>query len=113
MNTDVEITEAKEPKIQYILDEQGNLTEMLKDDAVPVEFPVKYKLQNAFEVFVRVKGSENYWISNYGRCINNLMHKDKMKFYEHKQGDVHYTIFEITRKEVPKRTKKVEKKNIK
>lgn len=113
MKTEVETTEAKEPKIQYILDEQGNLTEMLKDDAVPVEFPVKYKLQNAFEVFVRVKGSENYWISNYGRCINNLMHKDKMKFYEHKQGDVHYTIFEITRKEVPKRTKKGRKKEYK
>ena len=31
MKTEVETTETKEPKIQYILDEQGNLTEMLKD----------------------------------------------------------------------------------
>lgn len=70
---------------------------MLKSNACPVEFPIKYKLKNAFEVFVRVKDTENYWISNYGRCVNNLNRKDKNTFYEHKQGNVHYTIYEIIR----------------
>lgn len=82
-------------KIQYILDTDRNLVEMLKSDAKSVEYPIKYRLQNAFEVFVRVDGTENYWISNYGRCVNNLNHKDKNTFYEHKQGKVHYTIYEI------------------
>lgn len=86
-----------EPKIQYILDENGNLAEMLKSDAKPVEHPIKYKLKNAFEVFVLVEGTQNYWISNFGRCVNNLNRKDKTTFYEHKQGNVHYTIFEIDR----------------
>lgn len=86
-----------ESKIQYILDENGNLAEMLKSDAVPVENPIKYRLKNAFEVFVLVEGTENYWISNYGRCVNNLNRKDKSTFFEHKQGKVHYTIFEIER----------------
>lgn len=84
-----------EPKTQYILGENSNLVEMLKDDAKPVEHPIKYKLKNAFEVFVLVKGTQNYWISNFGRCVNNLNTKDKARFYEHKQGNVHYTVFEI------------------
>lgn len=90
----------EEKSIQYILNENKEIVEIPKDEAKSVEYPVKYKLKNAFEVFVRVKGTENYWISNYGRCINNLNHKDKNTFYEHKQGD-HYTIFEIERAEVP------------
>lgn len=89
--------EVTEKKIQYILDANGNLTEMDRSHAVPVENPIKYKLKNAFEVFVLVKGAENYWISNYGRCVNNLNHKDKNTFYEHKQGAVHLTVFEIER----------------
>lgn len=84
-------------KIQYILDENGNLKEMLKSDAKPVEYPIRYKLKNAFEVFVRVDGTENYWISNYGRCVNNLNRKDKNTFYIHKQGKCHYTIFMINK----------------
>lgn len=86
-----------EQKIQYILDESGNLTEILKSSAEPVEYPIKHKLKNAFEVFVRVRNTENYWISNYGRLVNNLNRKDKSTFYEHKQGKVHYTVFEIVR----------------
>ena len=89
--------EIEVPQLQYILDENGNLTEILKKDAVPVEYPVKYRLLNAFEVFVRIPRTESYWISNYGRMINNAMQKDKTKFYEHKQGNVHYTIYEIWR----------------
>lgn len=90
-----EMMDEEIPEIQYILDEDGKLTEMLKKDVVPVEYPVNYKLLNAFEVFVRVPDTESYWISNYGRMINNAQHKDKTKFYEHKRGNVHYTIFEV------------------
>ena len=38
--------------------------------------------------FVQVKDSQNYWISNYGRMVNNL----RKYFYMHKTGNVHYTI---------------------
>lgn len=90
-----EMMDEEMQEVQYILDEEGKLTEIPKQDVVPVEYPVKYKLLNAFEVFVRVPYTENYWISNYGRMINNSQHKDKTKFHEHKQGNVHYTIYEI------------------
>lgn len=35
------------------------------------------------EVFVQVKDSQNYWISNYGRMVNNL----RKYFYMHKTGN--------------------------
>lgn len=97
MNKEIikENLEATESKMQFILDENGELQEISKDKCRTVEYPIKYKLRNAFEVFVRVEGTENYWISNYGRCVNNLNHKDKNTFYEHKQGKCHYTVFEI------------------
>jgi hypothetical protein len=40
------------------------------------------------EIFVQVHNTINYWISNYGRLVNNL----RKKFYLHKVGDVHWTI---------------------
>lgn len=89
------IIETTESKMQFILDENGELQEIPKDECRPVEYPIKYKLKNAFEVFVRVDGTENYWISNYGRCVNNLNRKDKNTFYKHKEGKCHYTVFEI------------------
>lgn len=97
MNKEIikENVETTESKMQFILDENGELQEISKDKCRTVEYPIKYKLRNAFEVFVRVDGTENYWISNYGRCVNNLNHKDKNTFYEHKQGKCHYTVFEI------------------
>lgn len=98
-----------EKKIQYILDEKGELVEIPKDKCKPVEYPIKYKLRNAFEVFVRVDGTENYWISNYGRCVNNLNHKDKSTFYKHKEGKCHYTIYEIERHIISTSRKKVDK----
>ena len=92
-----------ETKMQYILDENGELAEITKDKCKPVEYPINYKLKNAFEVFVRVDDTENYWVSNYGRCVNNYLSVKNSKkdnpngyqFYEHKQGKCHYTIFEI------------------
>lgn len=89
------IIDTTESKMQFILDENGELQEIPKDECRPVEYPIKYKLKNAFEVFVRVDGTENYWISNYGRCVNNLNRKDKNTFYKHKEGKCHYTVFEI------------------
>lgn len=82
----------EETAVQYILNEQKKLIEFPKDRCRPVEYPISYRLKNAFEVFVRVDGTENYWISNYGRCVNNYRRKG---FYEHKQGNCHYTVFEI------------------
>lgn len=41
------------------------------------------------EIFVLVKNTNNYWISNYGR----LIHIKNRKFYFHKFGNKHYTIF--------------------
>lgn len=91
------IAENAETRMQFVLDENSELQEIPKDKCKPVEYPIKYKLKNAFEVFVRVEDTENYWISNYGRCVNNLNRKDKNTFYEHKEGKRHYTIFEIER----------------
>ncbi len=93
MNKEI-ITENTESKMQYILDENGELQEISKDKCKPVEYPIKYKLKNAFEVFVRVDGTENYWISNYGRCVNN--HRAENSFYKHKEGKCHYTIYDVT-----------------
>lgn len=104
MNKEIitENSETIESKMQFILDENGELQEIFKEKCRIVEYPIKYKLKNAFEVFVRVDGTENYWISNYGRCVNNYLSKklsknktNGYKFYEHKQGKCHYTIFEI------------------
>lgn len=86
-----------EVKMQYILDENGELAEIPKDKCKQVENPIKYPLKSAFEVFDRIDGTENYWVSNYGRCVNNHRSKDGKKFHEHKQGKCHYTIFEIER----------------
>ena len=94
MSTEI-IKEDTEQKMQYILDKNGELAEIPKDKCKPVEYPIKYKLKNAFEVFVRVEGTEKYWISNYGRCVNN--HVTPTKFYLHKEGKCHYTIFEVER----------------
>lgn len=88
-------TNNQETKYQYILDERGELARITIDKCKPVEYPINYKLNNAFEVFVRVDGTENYWISNYGRTVNNLNHKDKNTFYLHKEGKCHLTVYEI------------------
>lgn len=40
------------------------------------------------EIFVLVRDTKNYWISNYGRLVNNL----RGNFYKHKTGNAHYTL---------------------
>lgn len=89
--------EVTETKMQFILDENRELKEIPRDKCRLVEYQIKYKLKKAFEVFVRVDGTENYWISNYGRCVNNLNHKDKNTFYEHKQGKSQKTDINVKR----------------
>ena len=95
MNKEINIenVETTESKMQFILEENKELQEISKDKCRPVEYPIKYKLKNAFEVFVRVDGTENYWISNYGRCVNN--HRAENSFYKHKEGKCHYTVYDI------------------
>ena len=102
-NKIIEENKQRNERVQFILDEKGELEEISKDRCKPVEYPINYKLKNAFEVFVRVDDTENYWVSNYGRCVNNYLSVKNSKkdnpngyqFYEHKQGKCHYTIFEI------------------
>ena len=46
------------------------------------------------EVFVLVNGTNNYWISNHGRLVNNL----RSNFHMHKTGYAHYTLSGIVKK---------------
>lgn len=46
------------------------------------------------EIFVLVNGTNNYWISNHGRLINNL----HGKFYMHKTGYAHFTLSGVEKK---------------
>lgn len=46
------------------------------------------------EVFVLVNGTNNYWISNYGRLVNNL----RGDFHMHRTGYAHYTLSGIENK---------------
>ena len=46
------------------------------------------------EIFVLVNGTNNYWISNRGRLVNNL----RGNFHMHKAGYAHYTLSGIERK---------------
>lgn len=46
------------------------------------------------EIFVLVHNTDNYWISNYGRLVNNLRGGFKM----HKTGYAHYTLTGTTHK---------------
>ena len=72
-NKIIEENKQRNERVQFILDEKGELEEISKDRCKPVEYPINYKLKNAFEVFVRVDDTENYWVSNYGRCVNNYL----------------------------------------
>lgn len=46
------------------------------------------------EVFVLVNGTNNYWISNHGRLVNDL----RDGFHMHKTGYAHYTLSGIDKK---------------
>lgn len=48
------------------------------------------------EVFVQVKGTEFYWISNQGRLVNDIYNNKKYRFHKtdsgHKDRSVHYSL---------------------
>lgn len=46
------------------------------------------------EIFVLVNGTNNYWVSNHGRRVNNL----RNNFHMHKTGYAHYTLSGIDKK---------------
>lgn len=46
------------------------------------------------EIFVLVNNTNNYWISNHGRLVNNL----RNNFHMHKTGYAHYTLSGIDKK---------------
>lgn len=82
----------EEIEVQYILDTNNKLAEIDIHYVKSINKPINYKLENIFEVFVQVEGTENYWISNYGRCVNNL---DTEKFNEHEQSADAFKIIKI------------------
>ena len=52
------------------------------------------ELISADEIFVLVNGTNNYWISNHGRLVNNL----RCDFRMHKTGYAHFTLSGIDKK---------------
>ncbi|MDD3361548.1 MAG: hypothetical protein PHW34_07745 [Hespellia sp.] len=56
------------------------------------------------EIFVQINNTFNYWVSNYGRVVNNL--KGKNNFYMYKTGNVHLTLtnYYVGKDRIPKDT---------
>lgn len=56
------------------------------------------------KIFVQVHSTYNYWVSNYGRVVNNL--KGENNFYMYKTGKVHLTLtnYYVNGERVPKDT---------
>lgn len=56
------------------------------------------------EIFVQIHNTYNYWVSNYGRVVNNLRGKDK--YYMYKTGNVHLTLtsYYVGGERIPKDT---------
>ena len=75
-------------KIKY-LDSKGNVKVIESEDITENNSPINVKLINVFETFVPIEGTNNYWMSNYGRVVNNL--RNPFKFHVHNMTD-HYTI---------------------
>lgn len=75
------------PESMRIIDAEGNV--IVTDDISENDYPINIKLISAFEVFVQVNSTFNYWISNYGRVVNNL--RNPKKYHVHNVTD-HYTI---------------------
>lgn len=83
-----QIKPVKPEKIKY-LDSKGNVKVIESEDIAENDNPINVKLINVFETFVQIEGTNNYWISNYGRVVNNL--RNPFKFHVHNVTD-HYTI---------------------
>ncbi len=78
----------------FIWDENKNLKEIPLYEVKPVEHPINHKLINIFEVFVPVEGTDNYWISNFGRFVDNLNYSENKTFSEHEYRENAFEIIE-------------------
>lgn len=78
------------PEKIKILNEDGAV--QLTEDIIGNDTPINVKLINIFETFVQIEGTTTYWISNYGRVVDNI--RNPFEFYVHKMTD-RYTIYEI------------------
>ena len=74
------------PETMRIIDTDGNI--IITNDVVEND-SINIKLISPFEVFTQVEDTYCYWISNYGRIVNNL--RNPKKFHVHNITD-HYTI---------------------
>ena len=65
---------------------------------------VKIKPIASDEIFVQVHNTYNYWISNYGRPVNNIKGMDNI--YMYKTGNVHLTLtsYYVNGERIPKDT---------
>lgn len=77
----------KMPTKMKVLDENNNV--QFAEDITENDNPINVKLINAFETFVQIEGTYNYWISNYGRVVNNL--RNPFKYHVHSVAN-HYTM---------------------
>lgn len=77
----------KMPIKMKVLD--GNKNVQFAEDITENDNPINVKLINAFETFVQIEGTYNYWISNYGRVVNNL--RNPFKYHVHSTAS-HYTM---------------------
>lgn len=84
-------TNDNKSKTQYILNEYGEMIEIPIENTVEPENPIKCRVINAFEVFTQVKGTKNYWVSNYGRVLSNYTRKSGYSVA--KSSATHYTFF--------------------
>lgn len=85
---------AKERKLK----ERKEFREYIKlsDDRILDTSKVGIDLLNADEIFVQVEETECYWISNWGRLVNNMRKDKSMRFHKMDSGNsqksVHWTI---------------------
>ena len=77
----------KVPTKMKVLDENNNV--QFTENIIENDNPINAKLINVFETFVQIEGIYNYWISNYGRIVNNL--RNPFKYHVHSMTD-HYTV---------------------
>lgn len=78
----------------YIWDESKKLKEIPLCEVKPVERSINHKLINIFEVFVPVEGTKNYWISNFGRFVDNLHYNENKTYNEHEYSENTFEIIE-------------------
>jgi hypothetical protein len=85
---------SKEKKIEY----RQNFREYIKlsDDRVLDTKKYGVELLGSDEIFVQLKDTNQYWISNYGRLVNNMRKDKSFRFHKMSSGtgkrSVHWTV---------------------